>query len=174
MHTGRECAVEPCVEGFPGPRISICACVCGSVSHYLQRSCNTCRCGVAIRLPQHDSTFTCGTICESPTCQGARVDAAQGRGFQSESTLLARWIPVVLDALSHQIEDRCFKAPIQMFSDSKTFRAMLETATTNDPDARRGIHLDEISKDEFLYFMRFMNQRFVVPERHLISPSHAK
>jgi hypothetical protein len=49
---------------------------------------------------------------------------------------------------------------------------MLESATANDPDATRAIHLDGISTDEFLYFMRYMNQRCVMPKRHLISPSH--
>jgi hypothetical protein len=51
---------------------------------------------------------------------------------------------------------------------------MLESATVNDPDATQAIHLDEISKDEFLCFIKYMNQRFVVPQRHLIPPSHAK
>jgi hypothetical protein len=78
------------------------------------------------------------------------------------SFLLVPWILMVIDAMPHQIEDRRFKVPIQMFSDSETFRAMLETATANDPDAKHAIHLDGISKDDFLFFMRFMNQRLVV------------
>ena len=84
------------------------------------------------------------------------------------------WILVILDALPYQIEGRRFRAPIKMFSDSKSFCAMLESATAHDPDAKQDVHLDEISMDEFLCFIKYMNQRFVVPQKRLISPSHAK
>jgi hypothetical protein len=75
--------------------------------------------------------------------------------------------PDVLDAPSYQVEDQRFRVPIQLFGDSETFRAMLETATTNDPGAARAIHLDGISKDEFLFFVRYMNRRCVAPHGRL-------
>jgi hypothetical protein len=73
----------------------------------------------------------------------------------------------VLDAPLYQVEDLRFRVPIQLFGDSETFRAMLETATTNDPDAAQAIHLDGISKDEFLFFVRYMNRRCVIPHSPL-------